>query len=51
MKRDGPPWTWRAEVFGEQPAIASTLKRADEWIALMKEARRRFTEAANAQTA
>jgi hypothetical protein len=47
--RDGPPWTWRVEVFGEMPAIAKILAREDEWIALMRTARQRFTEAAAAR--
>ncbi len=44
--RDGNPWTWRVEIFGQLPPIAKALAHGDEWIALMRTARQRFTEAA-----
>jgi hypothetical protein len=47
--RDGKPWTWRVQVFGEPPMIAQALAHGDEWIALMRIARQRFTEAAAAR--
>jgi hypothetical protein len=47
--RDGESWTWRVQVFGEAPAIAKALAHGDEWIALMRTARQRFTEAAAAK--
>ena len=47
--RGGSPWTWRVEVFGEMPAIAKILAHGDEWIALMRTARQRFTEIAAAK--
>lgn len=47
VRRDGKPWTWRIEVFGDLPAIAGILAREDNWIALMKTAHRRFIEMAN----
>ena len=49
VRRDGKSWTWRVEVFGELPAISQILPHGDEWIALMKAARWRFAERANAQ--
>ena len=47
--RDGESWTWRVQVFGEPPAIAKALAHGDEWIALMRTARQRFTETAAAK--
>ncbi len=46
VRRDGKPWTWRVEVFGELPEIAGLLERSEDWLALMKEARTRFAAAA-----
>jgi hypothetical protein len=46
VRRDGQPWTWRVEVFGELPAISRIIVRGDDWIELMKTARRRFVEQA-----
>ncbi len=48
VRRDGKSWNWRVEVFGELPAIAQILAREDDWIALMRTARHRFTEVAAA---
>lgn len=50
VRRDGKPWTWRVEVFGELPVVSSIVARADEWIELMKAARWRFNELAYART-
>lgn len=50
VRRDGKPWTWRVEIFGELPAVSQVLPHAEEWIALMKAARWRFAEQANART-
>ena len=50
VRRDGKPWTWRVEVYGELPAVSNILVRGDDWIALMKVARWRFNELANART-
>ncbi len=47
--RNGKPWTWRVEVFGELPPIAKALARADEWIALMRTARHRFIGGGSSQ--
>ena len=48
VRRDGNPWTWRVEVFGELPKISSILARGDDWINLMKRTRKRFNEVAAA---
>ena len=47
VRRDGKPWTWRVEVFGELPAISSLLAHGDDWIGLMRVAHGRFVELAN----
>jgi hypothetical protein len=46
VRRDGMPWNWRVEVFGQLPKISSLLERSDEWLALMKAARERFVKTA-----
>ena len=51
VRRDGTPWNWRIEVFGQLPKISSLLPRSDEWLALMKVARDRFTKLAAANVA
>ena len=50
VNREGNSWTWRVEVFGELPKISNILARSDDWLALMKTARARFVDIANAQT-
>ncbi|MGO9544826.1 MAG: toll/interleukin-1 receptor domain-containing protein [Rhodomicrobium sp.] len=47
--RDGKSWTWRVVMFGELPPITRVLAHENDWIALMNDARRRFTEVANAK--
>jgi hypothetical protein len=44
VRRDGNPWTWRVEVFGELPHMARVLEHSEAWLALMKEVRSRFAE-------
>ena len=51
VRRDGKSWAWRVEVFGALPKIADALEKGDDWIRLMKEARRRFITAAAAKSA
>jgi hypothetical protein len=46
VRRDGNPWNWRVEVYGELPRISQLLARGDEWLSLMIETRRRFLERA-----
>lgn len=47
--REGKSWTWRVEIYGALPSISSVLVKGDEWIGLMKAARKRFTEVAAAR--
>lgn len=51
VRREGKSWAWRVEVFGALPKIADALARGDEWIDLMKEARRRFIAVAAGKSA
>jgi hypothetical protein len=44
VRREGTPWNWRVEVYGELPRISQLLARSDEWLRLMIETRRRFLE-------
>jgi hypothetical protein len=46
VKRDGPPWTWRVEVWGTLPKLSLLMEKGDAWIELMKRARERFAKAA-----
>jgi len=46
VKRDGAPWTWRAEVWGALPKLSLLMEKGDAWIELMKRARERFGKAA-----
>jgi len=46
VRRDGLPWSWRVEIYGELPKIGEALARGDEWLSLMIETRRRFIERA-----
>jgi hypothetical protein len=46
VRRDGPPWTWRVEVWGALPKLSLLLENGDAWIELMKRARERFAKAA-----
>lgn len=46
VRRDGKPWTWRVEVFGELPRLSTLLVRGQDWIELMRIARDRFNRAA-----
>ena len=51
VRRDVKSWGWRVEVYGSLPNIADALAKGDEWIRLMKEARRRFITTAAAKSA
>jgi hypothetical protein len=51
VRRDGTSWNWRVEVSGQLPKISSLLARGEEWLALMKAARDRFTKSAAANAA
>jgi hypothetical protein len=46
VRRDGNPWSWRVEVYGDLPQISQLLARGDEWLNLMIDTRRRFLERA-----
>jgi hypothetical protein len=51
VRRDGTPWNWRVEVFGELPKISQVLAHSDGWLRLMIEARRQFMERVISQQA
>jgi hypothetical protein len=46
VRRDGNPWSWRVEVYGDLPQISRLLARGGEWLNLMIDTRRRFLERA-----
>lgn len=48
VRRDGKPWTWRVDLFGELPPILSALPKSEEWVAFMKKAEEDFIKAAAA---
>ncbi|MGD9806419.1 MAG: toll/interleukin-1 receptor domain-containing protein [Hyphomicrobiaceae bacterium] len=44
VRRDGAPWNWRVDVYGELPQIAELLDNDFAWLQLMVDARQRFLQ-------
>ncbi len=42
VRKDGTPWNWRVDVYGDLPKLSQLLDHGDRWLELMIATRQRF---------